>query len=187
MPVGTDVPDRDCVKCEPLPTSGDAGMSIEQTSRVTVTTLTAHRFLHGLPRGQVAKLAPAACLIGLPPGCRIFEDGGSAANFWLIRSGSVALDLHTPRAGAVVVETLGMGDALGWSWLLPPYVWTLGATTVRPTEAFQFDGRAVRALCDADPELGFQLTRRFLSVAADRLLATRGRLLDHYVPARPWP
>ena len=65
-----------------------------------------------------------------------------------------------------------MGDALGWSWLQPPYVWTLGATTVRPTEAFQFDGRAVRALCDADPELGFQLTRRFLSVAADRLLAT---------------
>jgi CRP-like cAMP-binding protein len=163
-------------------------MGIEQTSRVTVTTLTAHRFLHGLPCGQVAKLVPAARLIGLPPGRRIFEDGGSAANFWLIRSGSVALDLHIPHAGMVVVETLGMGDALGWSWLLPPpYVWTLGATTIQPTEVFQFDGRAVRALCDADPELGFQLTRRFLSVAADRLLATRGRLLDHYVPPRPWP
>jgi CRP/FNR family transcriptional regulator, cyclic AMP receptor protein len=162
-------------------------MGIEQTSRVTVTALTAHRFLHGLPCGQLAKLVPAACLIDLPPGRRIFEDGGSATNFWLIRSGSVALDLHIPHAGMVVVETLGMGDALGWSWLLPPYVWTLGAITVQPTEVFQFDGRAVRALCDADPELGFQLTRRFLSVAADRLLATRGRLLDHYVPPRPWP
>jgi CRP/FNR family cyclic AMP-dependent transcriptional regulator len=162
-------------------------MSIEQLSRFTVTTLTAHRFLNGLPCGQVAKLVPAARLVTLPPGRRIFEDGGSAANFWLIRSGLVALDLHIPRAGVVVVETLGMGDALGWSWLLPPYVWTLGATTVRPTEAFQFDGRAVRALCEADPELGFQLTGRFLSVAADRLLATRGRLLDHYVPPRPWP
>ena len=162
-------------------------MDIEQTSRVTVTALTAHRFLHGLPCGQLAKLVPAARLIDLPPGRRIFEDGGSAASFWLIRSGSVALDLHIPHAGMVVVETLGMGDALGWSWLLPPYVWTLGAITVQPTEVFQFDGRAVRALCDADPELGFQLTRRFLSVAADRLLATRGRLLDHYVPPRPWP
>jgi CRP/FNR family cyclic AMP-dependent transcriptional regulator len=162
-------------------------MGIEQTSRVTVTALTAHRFLHGLPCGQLAKLVPAACLIDLPPGRRIFEDGGSAANFWLIRSGSVALDLHIPHAGMVVVETLGMGDALGWSWLLSPNVWTLGAITVQPTEVFQFDGRAVRALCDADPELGFQLTRRFLSVAADRLLATRGRLLDHYVPPRPWP
>jgi CRP/FNR family cyclic AMP-dependent transcriptional regulator len=162
-------------------------MSTEQMSRVTVTTLTTHRFLRGLPCGQVAKLVPAACLVSLPPGRRIFEDGGGAANFWLIRSGSVALDLHIPGVGMVVVETLGMGDALGWSWLLPPYVWTLRATTVQPTEAFQFDGRVVHALCDADPELGFQLSRRFLSVAADRLLATRDRLRDHYVAPQPWP
>jgi CRP/FNR family cyclic AMP-dependent transcriptional regulator len=162
-------------------------MSTEQMSRVTATMLTAHRFLRGLPCGQVAKLVPTACLVGLPPGRRIFEDGGNAANFWLIRSGSVALDLHIPGTGMVVVETLGMGDALGWSWLLPPYVWTLGAITVQPTEAFQFDGRAVHALCDADPELGHQLTRRFLTVAANRLQSTRTRLLDHYVSPRPWP
>jgi CRP-like cAMP-binding protein len=164
------------------------GMSTqEHASRVTATALTAHRFLHGLPCEQVAKLVPAASLVNLPPGRRLFEDGGSAANFWLIRSGSVALDLHIPRSGAVVIETLGMGDVLGWSWLLPPYVWTLGAVTVQPTEAFQFDGRAVRALCDADPDLGYQLTRRFLTVAAERLTATRTRLLDRYVPVRPWP
>jgi CRP/FNR family transcriptional regulator, cyclic AMP receptor protein len=163
-------------------------MSTQQEGpRVTPTALTAHRFLHGLPCGQVAKLVPAACLINVPPGRRLFEDGGSAANFWLIRSGSVALDLHIPRAGAVVIETVGMGEALGWSWLLPPHVWTLGAVTVQPTEAFQFDGRAVRGLCDADPELGYELTRRFLSVAAHRLQATRSRLLDRYVPSRPWP
>jgi CRP/FNR family cyclic AMP-dependent transcriptional regulator len=159
----------------------------QETSRVTATTLTAHHFLHGLPAGQIAKLVPTACLVTLPSGHRLFEDGGSAANFWLIRSGSVALDLHIPGDGPVIVESLGMGDALGWSWLLPPHVWTLGAVTVQPTEAFQFDGPAVRAMCDADPELGFQLTRRFLSVAAERLLATRTRLLDRYVPVRPWP
>ncbi|MBV9795627.1 MAG: cyclic nucleotide-binding domain-containing protein [Actinobacteria bacterium] len=129
----------------------------------------------------------ATSLVNLPAGRRLFEDGGNAASFWLIRSGSVALDLHIPRAGAVVIETLGMGDVVGWSWLLPPHVWTLGAITVKPTEAFQVDGPAVRALCDADPELGYQLTRRFLVVAANRLHATRTRLLDHYVPARPWP
>ena len=162
-------------------------MSTEQASRVTATALTAHRFLHGLPGRQVAELVPAVSLISLPRGRRIFEDGDTAANFWLIRSGSVALDLHIPRSGLVVVETQGMGDVLGWSWLLPPYVWTLGAVTVQPTEMFQFDARAVRALCDADTDLGYQLTRRFLGVASERLQATRARLLDHYVPVRPWP
>lgn len=163
-------------------------MSTEQKiSPVTATALAAHRFLHGMPRERLADLAPAAQLVTIPPGRRLFEDGGHASHFWLIRSGSVALDLHIPRAGVIVIETLGMGDALGWSWLLPSPVWSLGAVTVQPTEAFQFDGPAVRALFDADPALGYEITRRFLSVAADHLLATRLRLLDRYVPARCWP
>ena len=55
-------------------------MSTEEISRVTATTLTAHRFLHGLPCGQIAQLVPAARLVSLSAGRRIFADGGSAAN-----------------------------------------------------------------------------------------------------------
>jgi CRP-like cAMP-binding protein len=97
------------------------------------------------------------------------------------------MDLHVPGEGQVIVETIGMGDALGWSWLVPPYVSMFGAVTVQPTEAFHFDARPVRALCEADPQLGYELTRRFLGVASERLRASKARLLDRYVPARPWP
>jgi CRP-like cAMP-binding protein len=140
-----------------------------------------------MPRELVAELVPAARLVSMPAGRRIFEDGGIAQGFWLIRSGSVALDLQVPGEGQLVIETLGMGEVLGWSWQLPRYRWALGAVAVQPTEAFQFDGPAVHALCDADPRLGYELTRRFLDVASNRLQATRNRLLDRYVPARPWP
>ena len=154
-------------------------------TRVTATALTAHRFLHGLFREQIAELLPAARRVtSRAPALRRWRH---RRGFWLIRSGSVALDLHVPGAGQLIVETLGMGDALGWSWLVAPYISTLGAVTVQPTEAFHFDGPAVRALCDADPQLGYELTRRFLAVAANRLQASRARLLDRYVPARPWP
>lgn len=156
-------------------------------SRMTVTALTAHPFLHGLSREQIAELLPTADLAEIPVGRRLFEDGGRACGFWLIRSGSVAMDLHLPGAGQLIVGTVGMGDALGWSWLVAPYVSTLGAVTVQPTEAFHFDGPAVRALCEADPQLGYQLAHRFLAVAANRLQASRARLLDRYVPAQPWP
>lgn len=159
----------------------------EGVSRVTVTALAAHHFLHGMPRELIAELVPAASLVSIPAGQRIFEDGGRAQGFWLIRSGSVALDLHVPGEGQIIIETLGMGEVLGWSWQLPRYRWALGAVAVQPTEAFQFDGPSVRALCDADPRLGYALTGRFLDVASNRLKATRDRLLDRYVPARPWP
>jgi CRP/FNR family transcriptional regulator, cyclic AMP receptor protein len=45
-------------------------------------------------------------------------------------------------------------------------------------QAFEFDALAVRAACDADPSLGFELSRRFSAVVVRRLQATRGRLLE---------
>ena len=54
------------------------------------------------------------------------------------------------------------------------------AVTMQPTEAFELDGRAVREMCEADPILGHELTRRFMPVVVHRLQATRIRLLDVY-------
>jgi hypothetical protein len=45
-----------------------------------------------------------------------------------------------------------------------------------PVEAFEFDGRMVRARCESDPALGYELTRRLALVVAKRLQATRVRL-----------
>jgi hypothetical protein len=45
-------------------------------------------------------------------------------------------------------------------------------------QAFEFDARAVRAACDADPALGYELTQRLSGLVVQRLQATRARLLD---------
>jgi hypothetical protein len=55
-----------------------------------------------------------------PAGRRLFEDGGHASHFWLIQSGHVFLDLHVPGQGRIKIESIGMGELLGWSWLFPP-------------------------------------------------------------------
>jgi CRP/FNR family transcriptional regulator, cyclic AMP receptor protein len=155
----------------------------QRAAGVTTASLTAHGFLHGMPGGLVSELVPTASLVHLPARYRLFEDGGHADRFWLIRSGSVALDVHVPGHGWVIIELLGLGQVVGWSWLFPPYEWAFGAVTLQPTEVFQFDGRAVRERCDADPALGYELTRRFLAVLANRLQASRRRLIDQC--ARP--
>jgi len=146
-------------------------------TEVTAAALATHPFLHGMSRDQLGVLAECACDVRLPARHRLFEDGGLASRFWLIRSGQVSLDLQIPGEGPVVIETIGMGELLGWSWLFPPYKWAFGAVAVTPVEAFEFDAAAVREHCAADPELGYDLNQRITRVLANRLQATRIRLI----------
>jgi len=127
--------------------------------------------------GHLDALATAATDVRFPAGHRIFADGGHAASFWLIRSGRVTLDLLMPGEGPVVIDSIGIGGLLGWSWLFPPYQWAFGAVCASPVEAFEFDAAAVRALCAADPALGHDLTIRLARVLAGRLQSTRTRLI----------
>jgi CRP-like cAMP-binding protein len=150
-------------------------------------TLAGHQFTRGMPEDYIAALAGAARRIKVPARHRLFEEGGTADRFWLIQAGRVALEMHVPGRGQVVIEALGMGDVIGWSWLYPPYQWRLGAVAMQPTQGFEIDGAKVREMCAADPAFGYELTSRFLVVVVHRLQATRSRLLD--LDARPvdWP
>jgi CRP/FNR family cyclic AMP-dependent transcriptional regulator len=147
-------------------------------TKVTAAALTSHPFLHGMTRPHLEIAAAAAAAVRLPARHRLFEDGGHASRCWLIRSGYVALDVHVPGQGRMKIENLGLGELLGWSWLFPPFSWTFGAVTIGPVEAFELDGRALRASCETDPGFGYELTRRVARVLANRLQATRIRLIS---------
>jgi CRP-like cAMP-binding protein len=92
----------------------------------------------------------------------------------------VALATPVPGQGLVVVHTLGPGDVLGWSWLVPPCRRRYTATTAGPVSAVRLDTARLRALADADPALGYPLALGLLEAVALRLQSTRSRLLDLY-------
>jgi CRP-like cAMP-binding protein len=143
---------------------------------VTASVLERQRFLYGLRSEQLEALAATASEVLFPAGYRIFAEGGYTGKFWLVESGYVALDVQVPGAGSAVIGTVGIGEVLGWSWLLPPYQWAFGAQCVTEVHAIEFSAPAVRDRCEADPALGYELTRRLLPVLAGRLAATRARL-----------
>jgi CRP/FNR family transcriptional regulator, cyclic AMP receptor protein len=144
----------------------------------TLELLTEHPFLAGLPSHWIDRLAGQVRRVGYPAGQRIFHEGGPAEHFWLIHTGRVALDIHIPGRGDVLIETLLPGTVLGWSWLFPPQRWHFGAVAAELTHTVQFDAAGVIQLCEQQPEFGFDLLRRFIGVLTDRLQATRVRLLD---------
>lgn len=144
--------------------------------------------LAGLNDWQLERLAQHARRSMFHAGHRVFREGEPADTLWLIVHGRVAVDVDTgPEGGAggrTVVEVLGPGAALGWSWLLPPYRWQFGAVAVETTHTIELDGTAVRALCHRDPILGFQLTLAVLDIVAERLRATREKLADAHAGRR---
>jgi CRP/FNR family transcriptional regulator, cyclic AMP receptor protein len=150
-------------------------------TEVTSPALAVHPFLRGMPPAHLDALAEVGADVCFPAGHRIFEDGGFAGKFWLIQSGHVALDMQVPGEGRVVIDTVGMGELLGCSWLFPPYQWAFGAVCAGPVRAFEFDAAAIRARCAADPLLGYELNRRLLRVFAGRLQSTRTRLITRSV------
>jgi CRP-like cAMP-binding protein len=138
------------------------------------------KLLTALPQAQRERLMELAQEVSFAEDSRIFEAGGTADRFWVIRSGAVSLDQQVTAEQRVTVGTLGAGDLLGWSWLFPPYEWDFGAEAFSAVRAYEFDAAAVLALCVEDPLLGLSLVRIVAEILAHRLELTRGKLMEHY-------
>jgi CRP-like cAMP-binding protein len=142
-----------------------------------------HPFLRGLEPAQLQALSANAMPVDIPAGEVIFREGDSANRFYLIHSGEVILESQdTPDGRAMVIDTIGAGGVLGWSWLFPPYYWHFEARAKKPTKATFFYGTRLREAFDADPKLAYALAFRVAEVVVQRLQATRRKLLHQGSP-----
>ena len=72
----------------------------------------------------------------------LFREGEPANEFYLLRQGSVALELHSPGQQPLVVATLREGEILDGSWLVPPYLWTFDARSAELARVLGVDAHA---------------------------------------------
>ncbi|MDQ0681631.1 CRP-like cAMP-binding protein [Streptomyces achromogenes] len=140
----------------------------------------ATKLLTALPPPQRQRLMTLAREVSFPEDARIFEAGGTADRFWILRSGAVSLVQQVTSLRRVTVAGLGSGDLLGWSWLFPPYRWDFGAEAFSPVRAYEFEAQPVLKLCEEDPALGLTLVRIVAEILAHRLEMTRGKLMEQY-------
>ncbi len=142
--------------------------------------LATHPFFSGLEPAYLELAVGCASNVRFNAGDLIFKEGDQADNFYLIRQGQVALELFVPGRGPITIQTVGEGEILGWSWLIPPYHWRFDARATKTTLAIVLDGKCLRAKCEEDHELGYELVKRIVSILGQRLDATRLQLMDLY-------
>ena len=150
------------------------------TSSSVFDLLAMHEFAADLPAGWLHRLAGTGRPVFHAPGHRLFREDTPANRFWLVHSGVVALDFHVPGRGDIVVERIGAGAVVGWSWARPPYRWRFGAVVAEEIRAVEMDAARVRALIADDTALGLELTNRLFDTVAGRLQAARHRLVELY-------
>ena len=139
--------------------------------------VSAHPFLQGMTQHQIRILAGSAMRTPFKAGELVFSEGDPANRFYLLLSGRVALESYVHECGNKIIETIGAGEVLGWSWLFPPYFWHFSARALEPTDAIFINGTPLRAECEADHDLGYQLVSRLAAVMVRRLQAARRQLL----------
>jgi len=110
----------------------------------------------------------------------VFQEGDPANSFFLIRQGRVGLEVYVPNKGIITIETVGPGELLGWSWLIPPYKCHFNARAYEPTKAIILDGGYLREKCLDDHELGYELYSCFIDLIIERLHSTCMQFIDCY-------
>lgn len=139
-----------------------------------------HPFLKGLDKKHLQLITGCASNVRFEEGQYIFREGEEANYFYIVRHGTVSLELYVPQKGPVGVQTLAEGEILGWSWLIPPYKWMFDARAVELTRAIALDGKCLRNKCEEDHDMGYELLKRFSHEMGERLVATRLQLLDMF-------
>lgn len=142
--------------------------------------LATHPFLAGVPAEFQSFLCDCASLRRFGSQQEIFQEGAEADHFYLIISGKVALEATVPPHGRLSIDTLGAGDALGWSWLFPPHQWCFTATTMAPTDVISFGAVLLRQKASENPDFARELLTRITRVLVERLEATRREVIHLY-------
>jgi len=142
--------------------------------------LSEHPFLKGLDPRIIQLIVGCASNLRLNAGEYLFREGQEAGQFYIIRHGKVAIELAAAQRGVINIQTVGEGEILGWSWLIPPYSWRFDGRAVELTRVIALDGKCLRAKCEEDHQLGYEFLKRFSHIIAQRLDATRLQLLDLY-------
>jgi CRP/FNR family cyclic AMP-dependent transcriptional regulator len=140
------------------------------------------RLFAGMPDAAIDFLAAHSVRKHLDAGQVLFHHGARADRFYLMLDGHLSLEVPAIEGPSLQLQDIGPGQTAGWSWAIPPHRWHFQARAKTGIDYLEFDGDAVLANCEADPEFGYQVIRRFSTLMSERLDFARQRFMQEWKP-----
>jgi len=114
-------------------------------------------------------------------GYQLFFEGEVAKTLYLILEGSVVLTMNMGSKGDQRVEELEpikKGEVAGWSSIVKPYIYKMGAYAAQDSRLIIFDGEKMRDLFDANQYYGYYFIHKMAEVIGDRLISKCVQLMS---------
>ena len=153
---------------------------------VLLETLAGVGFLRGVSREHLEQIASVAEISDYQESDVLFREGDVADSVYLVVFGKMVLELCTPEWGCKQIVEVGPGEMLGWSALSEHRQLSATARVIGKTRLVRIDGARLIAICEEDPQFGYEFMHRTMLALAKRLTATWTQLhqvhVTHYLP-----
>jgi CRP-like cAMP-binding protein len=154
--------------------------------QLQLATLKGIQFLRGVTQQHLEQIADISHCCDYEGQEIVFHEGDAAETIYLVVFGKLSIELGDSIADRKSIITVGPGELLGWSSLLERPKFAATARAVETTRLVRIDNARLLAICEDDPEFGFQFMRRTTLALAKRLNATWGQLshlhVAHFLP-----
>ena len=130
------------------------------------------RFLSGLDREQLARVAELARVERYPADTRIYSLGDPADDFYVLADGMVRFTLGVGRRDTSAGEIIRRGEVFGWAALVETTQRRIAtAYCLTPCAVIALSGAGLVALMEGDPSLGYALMKQLSILLTSELTA----------------
>ena len=147
-----------------------------------IKTLRGISFLHDIDPDHLQQIASIAEIRVYEANDILFHEGEPAEYVYLVVTGRIMLELCPATIYQKNLMSVGPGEMLGWSSFVEQRNYASTGVVVAPTQLVKIDGKQLRAICDRDPEFGYDFMHRIMRALAKRLTTTWSQLANIYVP-----
>ncbi|MCS7244204.1 MAG: cyclic nucleotide-binding domain-containing protein [Candidatus Calescibacterium sp.] len=132
-----------------------------------------HTFFHNWKQEYIDKIVDISSLETYPKNHRIISEGFYADKFYIIIAGLVEI-----KSMDIVLQMLGPGEVIGWSWLVPPYTWNFSVDTIKETIVVSINSEKLKKIFESNREIECLIYKSMFFVVSNRLKISRQKIVE---------
>jgi CRP-like cAMP-binding protein len=146
----------------------------------TIEQLTQSEFFFDFTSEELQSIVQSCREIEIGKNKYLVHEGESSKNFYLLLNGKAQIEIHHPERGPRILQSVQVGELVGWSWLFEPNIWVFDVKSVEKSKWLECSGQAFLQEMETNHEFGYKFMKKLARVMTERLKATRLQVLDIY-------